>query len=91
MNTIRKYTRTYNYAEVEVKSQILKDVKQSNQINNQSSKYLFSWLSQITRNIHIIKYAKIILTKKPIVELSILIVGTIATYAIMKYTIKWFL
>jgi hypothetical protein len=90
MKIIRQYPRQFDYSEIDIKNQILMDINQSTQIKNQSSKSVFSRLSRITRKIRMTKYPKITLTKKPIVDLSILIVGTVAAYAIMKYIFKWF-
>lgn len=87
ISLISKYPRHYTYAEIEVKNQILTDIKASNQIKNYKS--LFSRLSRIARKIRMIRYPKITLTKKQTVDLSILIIGTIMAYAIMKYIFKW--
>ena len=58
--------------------------------NYLAGKNRYSFFSRIARKIRITIYPKITLTKKPILDLVIIIIGTIVSYGIMKYMLKWF-
>lgn len=87
---IKKYPNAFDFDEIDVKELIANDIKRSkNSLKNGSQKLGESFLSKIFRIIRIKIYPKITLTKKPIVDLSILIIGTIISYGILKYILKW--
>ena len=66
-------------------------IKQYGSVSNYlNGKSRYSFLSRIARQIRITIYPKITLTKKPILDLVIIIIGTIVSYGIMKYILKWF-